>query len=81
MKVRLRLFAVAKQLAGSDLLVLEVPDGATVGQLREQLSADVPALALVVPHVLFALGSDYVRDDQMIPADREMACIPPVSGG
>jgi molybdopterin converting factor subunit 1 len=80
-KVCVRLFAVAKDLAGSDSVWLELPEGATVAQLRERLAAEMPALATVLPQVLFAVGSDYARDDTVISRTSEVACIPPVSGG
>jgi sulfur-carrier protein len=79
--VRVRLFAVAKELAGSDSVWLELPEGSTVAQLRVRLAAEVPALAGVLPQVLFAVGSEYASDDHPIPSGREVACIPPVSGG
>ena len=81
MNVRIRLFAVAKELAGRGSISLELPEGGTVGQLRARLADEVPALAHVLPRVLFAVGSDYARDEDVIPADSEVACIPPVSGG
>lgn len=81
MKVDVRLFAVARDLAGTDLISLELPTGSTVSQLRAQLSTEVHALASVLPHILIAVGSEYVRDDAIIPAGTEVACIPPVSGG
>ncbi len=81
MNVRVRLFAVAKQLAGQDLIILQLPEGSTLGQLREQLAAEVPQIAAVLPHILFAVGSEYANDDRVIAAGAEVACIPPVSGG
>ncbi len=81
MRVRVRLFAVAKQLAGTDEVTLEVPEGSTLAKLRLALAAEVPAIASVLPHILFAAGSEYVTDDSLVPANGELACIPPVSGG
>jgi len=80
-KVRVRLFAVAKQLAGTDEITLDVPEGTTLGKLRLALAAEVPAIASVLPHILFAVGSEYVGDESLVPASGELACIPPVSGG
>jgi sulfur-carrier protein len=79
--VQVRLFAVAKQLAGRDSIILQLPEGSTLGQLRESLAAEVPQIAAVLPHILFAVGSEYAHDDDVISADHEVACIPPVSGG
>ncbi len=81
MKVRIRLFAAARQLAGRDLLEVEVDEPATVARVRRQMAADLPALAQILPHVLFAVGSEYVGEHQVLLADSDVACIPPVSGG
>jgi molybdopterin converting factor subunit 1 len=81
MKVCVRLFAVARELAGSDSISLELPAGSTIGQLRAALAVESPELARVLPGVLFAVGSEYAADSDPIGADSEVACIPPVSGG
>lgn len=81
MKVRVRLFAVARELAGAESLELDLPEGATVTELRAALALHTPELARVLSHVLFAVGSDYVRDNAVLSPDSEVACIPPVSGG
>ena len=81
MKVCVRLFAVAKQAAGRDLVELELPDGATIAQLRRELAARVPQLSGFLGQMTFALDARYAADDALVPAGAEIACIPPVSGG
>lgn len=81
MKIRVRLFAVARELAGAELVAVEATGPCTIAELRRELARQVPALAAVLPHVLFAVGSEYARDDALVPVDAEVACIPPVSGG
>jgi molybdopterin converting factor small subunit len=80
-KVRVRLFAVARQAAGRESLELELPEGATIGELRSRLAAQVPPLAGLLGQVTFALGTRYAADDAVIPPGADVACIPPVSGG
>ena len=81
MKIRLRLFAVAKQAAGKDILELELPEGANVGQLRRALVEQVPKLSGVVDRMMFAMDAEYVADQTQLRPDADIACIPPVSGG
>lgn len=81
MKIRLQLFAMARDLCGRTNVELEVPEGATFGQLRGELARQIPALGQLAPHLMFALHADYASDSKPIPADAEIACIPPVSGG
>lgn len=81
MKIRVRLFAVAKQASGRNSIDLEMPQGATIGDLRRQLVSEVPQLSGLVSQMMFAIGTDYANDEKPIPANAEVACIPPVSGG
>ena len=80
-QLRVRLFALARQLAATDSVVLTVTSPATVRDLRRALAATCPAVAGLVPQMLFAVNSDYADDATVVTADSEVACIPPVSGG
>lgn len=81
MKLRLKLFAVAKQMAGTDVLEVELPEGATVADLRRRLGEMVPALGPLTPAMTFAVNADYAGDKTLLVAGADVACIPPVSGG
>lgn len=81
MKVRVKLFAVAKQRVGRDSVEVELPLAANVRQLRGALIEQVPQLAEVVPHARLALNNDYAADDTIVTGATEVAIIPPVSGG
>jgi len=81
MKVCVRLFAAAKQAAGCDRLELELPDGATIGQLRRRLTEEFPQMSAFTAQVMFAVDAEYAPDSREITPQSDVACIPPVSGG
>lgn len=81
MKLRVKLFAVARQRAAAEWLEIDLPEGASVEQMRAALALSCPPLAEVLPHVRFAINSEYASENQPIPAAAEIALIPPVSGG
>jgi sulfur-carrier protein len=81
MNVRVRLFASVRQVAGRSSVELDLPDTATIGQLRQRLTAEFPAAAAVIGRAMFACDLQYACDHDPITADAELACIPPVSGG
>jgi len=81
MKVAIQLFAVAKQLAGRATVEVDVPEEATVADLRAALVRHVPALERMASQLRFAVNEDYARDEARIPPGSRVACIPPVSGG
>jgi molybdopterin converting factor small subunit len=72
---------MAREIAGSDAVDLALPAGATVGELRRTLVARWPEFERLLPHLMFAINSDYASDHTEIPAGASLACIPPVSGG
>jgi len=81
MKVRVKLFAVARQRIGRESIDVELSSPATIQHLRGALVEQHPTLIDVVPHVRFAVDSEYANDAMVIPATAEIAIIPPVSGG
>lgn len=81
MKVTIKLFAVARELAGRDELEVELADGATIADLRRSLAAVEPGLSTVLEHAHVAVDSQYATDATPITACSELALIPPVSGG
>jgi molybdopterin converting factor small subunit len=81
MKVRIRLFAISAQLAGADMIEMELNEGARVSDLRRTLAQVSPGLRPLVPQVMFAVNSQYATDSTVLCPTDEIACIPPVSGG
>lgn len=81
MRIHLRLFAVARDLAGVGETDLELPDSATVADLRTAIARRWPALASLAARVMVAVNSQYASDSTRLDADSEVALIPPVSGG
>jgi molybdopterin synthase catalytic subunit len=79
--VRVRLFAMHRELAGTRSLELEVAPGATVDDVWTALVARVPAIAPSRPTVRFAVNGDYADPTTPVAAGDEIAAIPPVSGG
>lgn len=81
MKIRLRLFALAKQQAGCDTWELELPEPATVADVRAAFEASFPTWSALDKHIRFAVNAKFASDDTPIQPHDDVACIPPVSGG
>lgn len=81
MIIHVRLFARARDLAGAEAVNVELPDGATVADLRRCLDADYPALAALLERSAIAVDNDFAEDSRVLPANAEAALLPPVSGG
>ncbi len=81
MPINVRLFAAARQLAGTSAVPLAIDEPVTVAQLRQALGTHLPALAPLLPMARFARNGDYVNDQSTVSPQDEIALIPPVSGG
>jgi molybdopterin converting factor subunit 1 len=76
-----RLFARAKDLAGTDAVTVTLSAGATVADLRRQLAADHPTLAGLLPRCAVAVDDEFAEDSLKLRDGAAVALLPPVSGG
>jgi molybdopterin converting factor subunit 1 len=81
MRICVRLFARARDLAGVDTFTFELPSGATVAVLRRRISEDYPALAGLLARSAIAVNNEFAPDSLVLTANAEVALLPPVSGG
>lgn len=79
--IQVRLFARARDLVGTDTLLITVPDGATVGDLRRRLAAGYPILGGLLERSALAVNDEFAGDTLTLPRGAEIALLPPVSGG
>ena len=81
MKLTILLFATLKDAAPAGRLEVEVADGSDVAALWGAAIARAPQLAKWRRHARVAVNQEYAGDEDIVPADAEIAFIPPVSGG
>ena len=81
MRVRVRLFATQRELAGTREVGLDLADGATVADAWDALVAEHPGLAPGRAFVRFARNGAYADEATTVEDGDEVAMIPPVSGG
>lgn len=81
MKVRIRLFAIQRELAGTREVHLELPNDADVEVAWNALVARHPVLAPGRASLRFARNGDYAEPTTKLADGDEVAMIPPVSGG
>ena len=81
MRIRVRLFAIQRELAGTREVALELPDGADVAAAWTALVQLHPALAPGRDSVRYARNGVYADPTTPLADGDELAMIPPVSGG
>jgi molybdopterin converting factor subunit 1 len=81
MRIRVRLFASLRELAGQPEVALELPEGASAEEAWRALARDYPALAGKRANLAASVNRSYAPFDTPLAAGDEVVFIPPVSGG
>jgi molybdopterin synthase catalytic subunit len=81
MRIRVRLFAIQRELAGTREVALELPVGATIEDAWIAAAGRFPAIAPGRAYVRFARNAAYAPAETGLVDGDEVAFIPPVSGG
>ena len=81
MRVTVRLFARLRDLAGTGDLVREVSGPATVQDVWQSLTAEMPSLVEYEGTMSVAVNAEYARMAAAVHDGDEVAFLPPVSGG
>jgi molybdopterin converting factor small subunit len=81
MNVRVRFYAQLRELIGAYELEIELPQGATVRELLEEIYAQQPALRTHDKSILIGAGLEFVDRNYKPNPGEEIAIMPPVQGG
>ncbi|MCH8827445.1 MAG: molybdopterin converting factor subunit 1 [Chloroflexi bacterium] len=81
MKIKVRLFAVYKEKAGTSALDLELDDGSTIGDAGRRVLELHPSIIQEASRLMVAVNDEYHDHDYVLHDNDEIALIPPVSGG
>jgi MoaD family protein len=81
MKVRVQFYAQLRDLIGVHESAIELPKGATVRELLEEIYAQQPALRAHDKSILIGAGVEFVDRNYELNPGEEIAIMPPVQGG
>lgn len=79
--ITVKLFAAYQDAYGQPELSLELPEGATVADVRDRLLTEHPELEKWRDLTRFGVNLQFVDADTSLHAGDEVVLIPPVSGG
>ena len=81
MELKVRLFALYRERAGKTNVTVDMPDGATVSDLTDEVRRQIPNLAPPEVKIVVAMNTDYADSDVVLQPGDDVCLIPPVSGG
>ncbi len=80
-KIKVLFFATLKEHIGERQLMLEVPDDADVRLLKDHLGTVYPPIQPLLETCIVSINREFALDEDLLPANAEVAMFPPVSGG
>jgi len=81
MRIDVRTFGGLSERVGLTSLPVELPDGATVADLRRHVAHAYPELAPLLPRIAVSVDLEVGGDTTGLEATSEVALLPPVAGG
>jgi molybdopterin converting factor subunit 1 len=81
MTIRVLLFAALRERAGARELLVELPESASIAQLRQAVAEICPPLAPLLANAGVALNEELADGEARVRPGDVAALIPPVSGG
>jgi MoaE-MoaD fusion protein len=81
MRLEVRAFGGLAERAGLMTLIIDLPDGSDVGELRRAIVNRHPELATLMPRVAVSVDLELASDTMILGEDVEIALLPPVAGG
>ena len=79
--VNLRFSAALAQSAGTPRLQMFLLEGATVGDLLDQLASAQPHLSARIPHLVVAIAGRHAGRDERLHDGQEVVLVMPAAGG
>jgi molybdopterin synthase catalytic subunit len=80
-RIRVLFFATLKDRAGVKETTLDMPEEATVMDLKTHLRQEFAGLSQALDSALVSINREFALEDENLPAGAEVAFFPPVSGG
>jgi molybdopterin converting factor small subunit len=81
MRVTAQFFSQLREIADTDELALDLPDGSTAADLLAHLYERFPKLEKWDASILVGIGVDFVDRNHVIQSHDQIAIMPPVQGG
>jgi molybdopterin synthase sulfur carrier subunit len=81
MKINVLFFSVLRDIAGTDQIPVELPPGAKVSDLLNEMFERWPKLKDWDASLLIAVDQTYAKRDTTLQNGAEVAIMPPVQGG
>jgi MoaD family protein len=81
MKIQIQLYAQLRDIVGQQNVLFDLPDGASISDLLENLYSKFPTLRAQDKTILTGVGVEFVDRNYKLKTGDNIAIMPPVQGG
>lgn len=81
MQINTRFYSYFKEIVSGEELVVDLPEGSTLGDLLEVVFENYPKLREMRQSTLKAVGVEYQKEDYVLHNGDQVSLFPPVQGG
>ena len=81
MRIEVKMFAAARELAGQETIEVEVGEAAVASDVLQAIGDELPEITQLLRACRLAIDNSYATDDTRVSEQNQIALIPPVSGG
>jgi MoaE-MoaD fusion protein len=81
MEITVLFFATLKDRAGTARTQIELPEGSTVSDLKQNVVLKFPNIDNRLETALVSINQQFAFEEDLVPVGAEVALFPPVSGG
>ncbi len=80
-EIKIRLFAILREVVGEKEITITIPSGVTVSYLNDEILKKYPQLESFKNKFITSVNCKTEASDTIISSSDEIALLPPVSGG
>ena len=80
-EIKVKLFAILRELVGENEITITLPKGITVNHLNDEILKKYPQLKSLGNKFVTSVNCKVTNGDTIISSKDEIALLPPVSGG
>jgi len=81
LNIKVKFFALYREVAGHPEEILDLRVGSSVGDLLGLLREKYPKLGSLSDNIIVSVNKKYAREEVALKEGDEVALLPPVSGG
>jgi sulfur-carrier protein len=81
MRIEVQFWSYFKELTGRNEIILDLPEGSSLGALLEKVFTEFPKLRQMERSMLIAVGVEYQDSNWLLREGDKVSLFPPVQGG